>query len=148
MEHFSHCCPKTAALPLGKRAVTPSLLIVTGRKAHLLEDKQISSVGVFDEHLGSFWRKYTWTQFGKKRDKIATLQEVVSRICIQCLETASQFLATPSERTRDGVKNFVTASGCNRLKRNPRRSGEAMTLEILQRRRGLFPIYANSILGF
>ncbi|GJR55007.1 hypothetical protein Tco_1405528 [Tanacetum coccineum] len=32
MEHFSHCCPKTAALPLGKRAVTPSLLISTGRE--------------------------------------------------------------------------------------------------------------------
>ncbi|GJR93635.1 hypothetical protein Tco_0265809 [Tanacetum coccineum] len=29
MEHLSHCCPKTAALRLGKRAVTPSLLIVT-----------------------------------------------------------------------------------------------------------------------
>ncbi|GJT08748.1 hypothetical protein Tco_0843210 [Tanacetum coccineum] len=29
MEHFSHCCPKTAALPLGKWVVTPSLLIVT-----------------------------------------------------------------------------------------------------------------------
>ncbi|GJT85272.1 hypothetical protein Tco_1066989 [Tanacetum coccineum] len=28
------------------------------RKAHLLEDKQIPSVGVFDEHLESIWRKY------------------------------------------------------------------------------------------
>nr|GEZ98071.1 zinc knuckle CX2CX4HX4C [Tanacetum cinerariifolium] len=31
----------------------------------------------------------TWTQFGKKRDKIAALHEVVLRISIQCLETTS-----------------------------------------------------------
>ncbi|GJR13370.1 hypothetical protein Tco_0796022 [Tanacetum coccineum] len=31
-----------------------------GRKVHLLEDKQILSVGVFDEHLGSTWRKYAY----------------------------------------------------------------------------------------
>ncbi|GKA96298.1 hypothetical protein Tco_0818393, partial [Tanacetum coccineum] len=66
----------------------------------------------------------TWTQFGKKRDKIATLHEVVSRIGIQCLET-------PSERIGDGVKNFVTASERNRLKDTLRRFGEAMASEIL-----------------
>ncbi|GKD36819.1 hypothetical protein Tco_1257026, partial [Tanacetum coccineum] len=55
------------------------------RKAHLLEDKEIPSVGVFDEV--SFYTLFqafgrhleeihvTWTQFGKKRDKIATLHE-------------------------------------------------------------------------
>ncbi|GJU64835.1 retrovirus-related pol polyprotein from transposon TNT 1-94 [Tanacetum coccineum] len=55
------------------------------RKAHLLEDKKIPSVGVFDEVLfytlfQAFGRHLeeihvTWTQFGKKRDKIATLHE-------------------------------------------------------------------------
>ncbi|GJU35528.1 hypothetical protein Tco_1183882 [Tanacetum coccineum] len=69
----------------------------------------------------------TWTQFGKKRDKIAALHEVVSRICAKSLETASQFLATPSEPTRDGVKIFVTMSEHNRLNRNPRRFNEAAT---------------------
>ncbi|GJW84993.1 hypothetical protein Tco_0158138 [Tanacetum coccineum] len=43
------------------------------RKAHLLEDKQISSVGVFDEHLEEI--HVTLTQFGKKHDKIATLHQ-------------------------------------------------------------------------
>ncbi|GKC44549.1 hypothetical protein Tco_1062271, partial [Tanacetum coccineum] len=55
------------------------------RKAHLLEDKQIPSVGVVDgvsfytlfrafgRHLEEI--HVTWTQFGKKRDKIATLHE-------------------------------------------------------------------------
>ncbi|GKE54578.1 hypothetical protein Tco_1489734, partial [Tanacetum coccineum] len=75
----------------------------------------------------------TWTQFRKKRDKIAALHEVVSRIGIQCLETTSQFLATPSKHTRDSIKKLVTASGCNRLNGNPRRFGEAMTSKILRR---------------
>ncbi|GJX36819.1 hypothetical protein Tco_0248376 [Tanacetum coccineum] len=52
----------------------------------------------------------TWTQFRKKRGKITTLHEVVSRMCVQCLETVSQFLATPSERTSDGVRSCVMAS--------------------------------------
>ncbi|GJZ19248.1 putative reverse transcriptase domain-containing protein [Tanacetum coccineum] len=30
-----------------------------GKKAHLLEDKQIPNVWVFDEHLEGIWRKYT-----------------------------------------------------------------------------------------
>nr|GEW11887.1 hypothetical protein [Tanacetum cinerariifolium] len=52
----------------------------------------------------------TWTQFRKKHDKIAALREVASKNRIQCLETASQFLTTPSKPTRDGVKKMVTAS--------------------------------------
>ncbi|GJU18369.1 hypothetical protein Tco_1146335 [Tanacetum coccineum] len=52
----------------------------------------------------------TWTYFRKKRDEIATLDEVASKNCVQCLETASQFLATPSELAREGVKTFVMMS--------------------------------------
>ncbi|GKB01863.1 hypothetical protein Tco_0829907, partial [Tanacetum coccineum] len=58
----------------------------------------------------------TWTQFRKKQDKIATLHEVDSRICIQNPETASQFLATPSEPTRDDINIFVIASERTTLK--------------------------------
>nr|GEU86167.1 retrovirus-related Pol polyprotein from transposon TNT 1-94 [Tanacetum cinerariifolium] len=46
---------------------------------------------------------------------------------VQCLETASQFLVTPSELTSDGVKNHVTASERNRLKEALRRFAEATT---------------------
>ncbi|GKA51659.1 hypothetical protein Tco_0744855 [Tanacetum coccineum] len=56
-----------------------------GRKAHLLEDKKTLSVWVFDEVsfytlFQAFGRNLevihvTWTQFGKKRDRIATLLE-------------------------------------------------------------------------
>ncbi|GJU42075.1 hypothetical protein Tco_1195032 [Tanacetum coccineum] len=53
---------------------------------------------------------------GKKRDKITTLDKVVSRMRVQCLETASQLLATPSELTRYDVKSYVTVPEHNRLK--------------------------------
>ncbi|GJZ61777.1 hypothetical protein Tco_0617914 [Tanacetum coccineum] len=69
----------------------------------------------------------TWTHLGKKRDKIATLHEVVLRIRVQCLETASGFLATPSGSTRDGVTTFVTSAELNRLKETLRRFDEATT---------------------
>nr|GFA10097.1 hypothetical protein [Tanacetum cinerariifolium] len=65
----------------------------------------------------------TLTQFGKKRDKISTLHEVVSRIRIQ--ETASQFLATLLELTRDAINNYVTTSEHNSLKENLRRFRKA-----------------------
>ncbi|GJW45769.1 hypothetical protein Tco_0077415 [Tanacetum coccineum] len=57
----------------------------------------------------------TWTQFRKKRDKIAPLHKVTFKECVQCLDTAFGFVATPSELTSDGVKTFVTASERNRL---------------------------------
>ncbi|GKB71748.1 hypothetical protein Tco_0933160, partial [Tanacetum coccineum] len=54
-------------------------------KAYLLEDKQIPSVWVFDEvSFYTLFRAFgrhleevhmNWTQFEKKRDKIATLYE-------------------------------------------------------------------------
>ncbi|GKC94244.1 hypothetical protein Tco_1159686 [Tanacetum coccineum] len=69
----------------------------------------------------------TWTQFGKKRDKIATLQKVVSRMRVQCLETALEILVTLSQLTSDGVRVYVTASERSRLKETLRIFGEATT---------------------
>ncbi|GJV82014.1 hypothetical protein Tco_1517884 [Tanacetum coccineum] len=68
----------------------------------------------------------TWTQFRKKRDKIAALHKVTFKECVQCLETATGFVATPFDITSDGVKTFVTASKRNRLNE---------TLEDLAKRR-------------
>ncbi|GJU04132.1 hypothetical protein Tco_1114470 [Tanacetum coccineum] len=51
------------------------------RKAYLLEDKQIPSVGVFialGQHLEEI--QMTWTKFGKKRDKITTLHEEAQKV--------------------------------------------------------------------
>ncbi|GJU15341.1 retrovirus-related pol polyprotein from transposon TNT 1-94 [Tanacetum coccineum] len=93
----------------------------SGRKAHLLEDKQIPTFGKLLEDI-----HVTWTQFRKKRDKIAALHEVTFKECVQCLEMASGFMATSSKLTSDGVKTFVTASERNHLNE---------TLEDLAKRR-------------
>ncbi|GJR33454.1 hypothetical protein Tco_1209138 [Tanacetum coccineum] len=90
----------------------------------------------------------TWTQFGKKKDKITTLHEVVSRMRVQCLETALQFLAMPPELTRDDVKSYVTTSERNRLKETLRRFSEATSSGFWRRRRHSIPIYTPTWLGF
>ncbi|GKD41165.1 hypothetical protein Tco_1261372 [Tanacetum coccineum] len=59
-----------------------NLYTMTGRKAHLHEDKQIPSVGVFDEFLFDVLafekhleeKHVTWARFRKKLDKNATFQ--------------------------------------------------------------------------
>ncbi|GJY37075.1 hypothetical protein Tco_0422453 [Tanacetum coccineum] len=92
-----------------------NLYAMTGRKAHLLEDKQIPSVGVFDE-VFSIWKAFGGNtrnlgSFGEEMDEIADLHQHLSRLCSQRLETASQ-------DTRDAVtihpttvsQEFTTAS--------------------------------------
>ncbi|GJR93614.1 MAK10-like protein [Tanacetum coccineum] len=108
-----------------------NLYATIGRKAHLLEDKQIPSVGVFDkviwEALGENTRDLDsiWKEMGQDCD----FTRVVSRMHVQCLETASQFLATPSELTSDDVKIYVTVLERNCLKETIRRFGEATALK-------------------
>ncbi|GJX27082.1 hypothetical protein Tco_0233378 [Tanacetum coccineum] len=65
-----------------------------GRKAHLLEDKQIPSVGVFDE-VFSIWKEFGGNtrdlgSFGKETDKTMNLHQHLLRISTQKLEMASQ----------------------------------------------------------
>ncbi|GJT25708.1 hypothetical protein Tco_0895645 [Tanacetum coccineum] len=52
-----------------------NLYAMTGRKAHLLEDKKIPSVGVFDEVYFAFERHLkdlhvTWAHLEKKRTRL------------------------------------------------------------------------------
>ncbi|GJX03559.1 retrotransposon protein, putative, ty1-copia subclass [Tanacetum coccineum] len=70
------------------------------RKAHLLEDKQIPSVGVFDE-VFCIWKAFgrntrDFGSFGEETDKTMDLHQHCSRISPPKLETASQI-------TRDAV---------------------------------------------
>ncbi|GJS15629.1 hypothetical protein Tco_0410101 [Tanacetum coccineum] len=65
-----------------------NLYAMTGRKAHLLEDKQIPSVGVFDEAFGGNTRDLG--SFGEETNKTMDLHQHISRLCSQRLETASQ----------------------------------------------------------
>ncbi|GKC91915.1 hypothetical protein Tco_1157357, partial [Tanacetum coccineum] len=65
-----------------------------GRKAHLLEDKQILSVGVFDE-VFSIWKAFGGNtcnlgSFGEEIDKTTDLHQHLLRISTRKLETASQ----------------------------------------------------------
>ncbi|GJT58918.1 hypothetical protein Tco_1002451 [Tanacetum coccineum] len=65
-----------------------------GRKAHLLEDKQIPSVGVFDEVYFSFGRHLdelhvTWAHLEKKQTRLRTNTKTLEDLCSQSLETAS-----------------------------------------------------------
>ncbi|GKC71216.1 hypothetical protein Tco_1117099 [Tanacetum coccineum] len=94
---------------------------VEGRKAHLLEDKQILSVGVFDEV--SFYTLFqafgwileeihvTWDQLEKKQTRLQLYTKSLEEIIIQTVETASPTLATASELDQDGVRSITTASG-------------------------------------
>ncbi|GJW16204.1 hypothetical protein Tco_0020337 [Tanacetum coccineum] len=64
-------------------------------KAHLLEDKQIPSVGVFDEvFLALGWLleeiHVTWAHLEKKRTRLRTYTKSHDDFCKQWLETALQ----------------------------------------------------------
>ncbi|GJU57433.1 hypothetical protein Tco_1235199 [Tanacetum coccineum] len=73
------------------------LYAMTGRKSHLLEDKQIPSVGVFDEVYLAFGRHLeeihvTWAHLEKKRTRLQTNTKTLDDLCSQSLETASPIL--------------------------------------------------------
>ncbi|GKA60936.1 hypothetical protein Tco_0760343 [Tanacetum coccineum] len=80
-----------------------------GRKAHLLEDKQIPSVGVFDEvFLALGWHleeiQVTWAHLEKKRTRLRLYTKSLKKLCIQSVETASRV-------SSDNIRTFeVTAS--------------------------------------
>ncbi|GJX68233.1 hypothetical protein Tco_0303960 [Tanacetum coccineum] len=89
------------------------------RKAYLLEDKQIPSVGVFDEVWLLEEMHVTWAHLEKKRTRLRLYTKSLEEIRIQIVETVSRFLVTASDHIRDGVRIFKTASESRRLKRNP-----------------------------
>nr|GEV28756.1 reverse transcriptase domain-containing protein [Tanacetum cinerariifolium] len=71
-----------------------NLCAMTGRKAYLLEDKQIPSVGVFDDvFLALRWHleeiNVTWAHLEKKRTRLRTYTKSLEELCKQCMETAS-----------------------------------------------------------
>ncbi|GKD78522.1 hypothetical protein Tco_1341143 [Tanacetum coccineum] len=82
-----------------------NLYAMTGKKVHLLEDKQIPNVGVFDEvfSICKAFEGYTrdLDSFGEETDKTTDLHQHCLRISPQKLETASQ-------TTRDAVTNPTT----------------------------------------
>ncbi|GJY65126.1 hypothetical protein Tco_0466586 [Tanacetum coccineum] len=87
--------------------------VVIGRKAHLLEDKQIPSVGVF-----SIWKAFGGNtrdlgSFGEETDKTMDIHQHISRISTQQLETASQITCdVVTIHTKTASQDLKTASEC------------------------------------
>ncbi|GJR80151.1 hypothetical protein Tco_0150936 [Tanacetum coccineum] len=81
-----------------------NLYAMTGRKAYLLEDNQIPSVGVFDK-VFRIWKAFGGNTrdlgtFREETDKTTDLHLHILRISTQKLETASQII-------RDAVKTYL-----------------------------------------
>ncbi|GJX98021.1 hypothetical protein Tco_0355040 [Tanacetum coccineum] len=81
---------------------------VEGRKADLFEDKQIPSVGVFDEvFLALGWHleeiHVTWAQLEKKRTRLRLYTKNHEELCKQRVKMAS-----PSQS--DGVRIFIVTA--------------------------------------
>ncbi|GJY67617.1 hypothetical protein Tco_0469855 [Tanacetum coccineum] len=92
-----------------------NLYATTGRKAHLLEDKKIPSVGAFDK-VFYIWNAFggitrDLSSFGEETDKTTDLHQHLSRLCSQWLETASQIQCdTVTTKTKTASQDFTTAS--------------------------------------
>ncbi|GKB53378.1 hypothetical protein Tco_0904131 [Tanacetum coccineum] len=98
-----------------------NLYAMTGRKAYLLKDKQIPSVGVFDE-VFSTWMAFGGNtrdlgSFGEETDKITDLHQIHEEVLFTEHEDG---IAGIKRRRRDlssdDVRNLATASRHSRLK--------------------------------
>ncbi|GJY18366.1 hypothetical protein Tco_0389857 [Tanacetum coccineum] len=85
-----------------------------GRKAYLLEDKQIPSVGVFDEVYSAFGgNTRDLGSFEEETDNTTDLHQHLSRISTQKLETASQITCDAvMTHTKTASQDLKTASEC------------------------------------
>ncbi|GKA38744.1 hypothetical protein Tco_0731295 [Tanacetum coccineum] len=94
-----------------------NLYAMTGRKSYLLEDKQIQSVGVFDE-VFIIWKAFGGNtrdldSFGEETDKAMDLHQHLLRISTQKLETASQITRDAiTTHTKMASQDIKTASEC------------------------------------
>ncbi|GJZ23985.1 hypothetical protein Tco_0561444 [Tanacetum coccineum] len=98
-----------------------NLYAVTGRKTHLLEDKQIPSVGVFDE-VFSTWMAFGGNtrdlgSFGEETDKITDLHQIHEEVLFtERGDGVAGIKRRRRDLSSDGVRDLVTASGRGRLK--------------------------------
>ncbi|GJV74752.1 hypothetical protein Tco_1506336 [Tanacetum coccineum] len=98
-----------------------NLYAMTGRKAYLLEDKQIPSVGVFDEVFSTWmaFRRNThdFGSFGEETDKITDLHQIHEEVLFT--ERGDGVAGIKRHRldlSSDSVKDLATVSGRSRLK--------------------------------
>ncbi|GKF17686.1 hypothetical protein Tco_0062604 [Tanacetum coccineum] len=94
-----------------------NLYTMTGRKAHLLEDKQFPSAGVFDE-VFSIWKAFggntrDLSSFGEETDKTTDPHQNLLKLSTQKLETASQITGDAvTTHTKTTSQDLKKASEC------------------------------------
>ncbi|GJT22205.1 hypothetical protein Tco_0892142 [Tanacetum coccineum] len=94
-----------------------NLYAMIGRKAHLLEDKQISSVGIFDE-VFSTWMAFRVNtrdlgSFGEETDEITDLHQILEEVLFtERGDGVASIKRHRHDLFSDGVWNLETASGC------------------------------------
>ncbi|GKA18481.1 hypothetical protein Tco_0698396, partial [Tanacetum coccineum] len=89
------------------------------RKAHLLEDKKIPSVGVFDE-VFSTWMTFGGNtrdlgSFGKETDEITDLHQIQEILFSERGDGVVGIKRRRRDPSSDGVRDLVTASGRDQL---------------------------------
>ncbi|GJW49247.1 hypothetical protein Tco_0090598 [Tanacetum coccineum] len=97
-----------------------NLYAMTGRKSNLLEDKQIPSVGVFDE-VFSTWMAFGGNtrdlgSFGEETDEITDLHQILEEVLL--IERGDDVAGIKRRRrdpSSDGVRYLVTVLGRSRL---------------------------------
>ncbi|GJU23392.1 hypothetical protein Tco_1156734 [Tanacetum coccineum] len=90
-----------------------NLYAMTGRKAYLLEDKQIPSVGVFDE-VFSIWKAFRGNtrdlgSFGEEMDKTTDLHQNLLKIMLtERGDGVASIKRRRHDLRSDGVSTLVT----------------------------------------
>ncbi|GJY88692.1 hypothetical protein Tco_0503320 [Tanacetum coccineum] len=94
-----------------------NLYAMIGRKAHLLEDKQIPSVGVFSTWMAFGGNTRDLGSFGEETDKITDLHQIHEEVLF--IERGNG-VAGIKRRRHDlssvGVRDLATTSGRGRIK--------------------------------
>ncbi|GJS39914.1 hypothetical protein Tco_0564957 [Tanacetum coccineum] len=86
-------------------------------KAHLLEDKQIPSVGIFDEFLALEGNTCNLGSFGDETDKITDLHQIHEEVLFtERRDGVAGIKRRRRDLSSDGVRDLATASGRGRLK--------------------------------
>ncbi|GJW69920.1 hypothetical protein Tco_0126837 [Tanacetum coccineum] len=93
-----------------------NLYAMTGRKAYLLEDKQIPSVGVFDE-VFSTWitfggNTHDLGSFGKETNKITDLNQILKKVLLtERRDGVAGIKRRHRDPSSDGVRDLVMTLG-------------------------------------
>ncbi|GJX95946.1 hypothetical protein Tco_0351744 [Tanacetum coccineum] len=94
-----------------------NLYAMTGRKAHLLEDKQIPSVGVFSTWMTFEENTCDLGLFGEETDKITDLHQIHEEVLFTKRgDGVTGIKRRLCDLSSDDVRDIETTSGRGRLK--------------------------------